>query len=595
MNCCKILTFIIFLQFLIFTSVLYNLLNEISSLTAKQEKPDGVCLTKPKLGLGLSTITPSKTEFKNTSQNLADLAKGSSVYCYGKTKRDRVCRFQNLCYQSKWNSYVFFHGPWSHVRGVPKNRFDPALLDLTSVDDHNTKYFNYVDFLVKAVDEFQEIEFVESTSLLFHRFNPENLMHVVHDDLIPLFVTLKRFVPLLVPSLVPTSNFNIQLLMMDGRAKGPWFQLYKQFTNKPVLFQSNLQAELTCFREVIVGLSKDTTWYQYGFHTHQGPIEDTRVEKPSLDLFVKYLRHKLNCVKTASKYVVLVSRKRSRMILNQVELSMSLANLFQAEVLFLDLEDSSVADAICLVGNADALVGMHGAELILSLFLPLSSTLVELFPYGVNPEHYTPYKTLAALLNLTYVAWKNTKIENTKTFPERPAFLGGIKHLNQQQQYDIANVKEVPRHICCDNPYWLFRIYQDTYIDIPSFEDEILAANVTKTSNSEPQLGVTRNILFPDRVRSISCFIKRHIDNIVSLLIRWEPPVNANQFSKGDLQYQVIIQEKNDNKEVVAYEMDRTEFEINKPETSSPFNVWIRCKMQGKIGPLSGTVKCIEE
>ena len=51
---------------------------------------------------------------------------------------------------------------------------------------------------------------------------------------------------------------------------------------------------------------------------------------------------------------------------------------------------------------------MHGSILALAMFLPPRSAVVELFPYGVPPQDYTPYRTLAELphMQLAYGAWQ---------------------------------------------------------------------------------------------------------------------------------------------------------------------------------------------
>lgn len=42
-------------------------------------------------------------------------------------------------------------------------------------------------------------------------------------------------------------------------------------------------------------------------------------------------------------------------------------------------------------------IGLHGSLLIMSMFLPTTAVLVELFPYAVPADNYTPYRTLAQL------------------------------------------------------------------------------------------------------------------------------------------------------------------------------------------------------
>ena len=53
---------------------------------------------------------------------------------------------------------------------------------------------------------------------------------------------------------------------------------------------------------------------------------------------------------------------------------------------------------------------------------------------------------------------------------------GGIKHLPKEQQENILNTKTVPQHKCCVDPYWLYRIYQDTVAHPQELSDLISKA-----------------------------------------------------------------------------------------------------------------------
>jgi hypothetical protein len=44
--------------------------------------------------------------------------------------------------------------------------------------------------------------------------------------------------------------------------------------------------------------------------------------------------------------------------------------------------------------------------------------------------------------------------------------MGGIVGLPAEEQEKIKNTKSVPPHFCCSNPYWLYRIFQDTRVHI---------------------------------------------------------------------------------------------------------------------------------
>ena len=64
-------------------------------------------------------------------------------------------------------------------------------------------------------------------------------------------------------------------------------------------------------------------------------------------------------------------------------------------------------DIMEVLGSCAVTIGMHGSILILNMFLPRNALSVELYPYAVPPENYTPYRTMAHLpgMELKYIPW----------------------------------------------------------------------------------------------------------------------------------------------------------------------------------------------
>ena len=57
--------------------------------------------------------------------------------------------------------------------------------------------------------------------------------------------------------------------------------------------------------------------------------------------------------------------------------------------------------------------------------------------------------------------------------PDRHRLLGGLGHLSEADRSRIINSKTVPEHHCCEDPYWLFKIYQDTEVNIKELQELI--------------------------------------------------------------------------------------------------------------------------
>ena len=60
-------------------------------------------------------------------------------------------------------------------------------------------------------------------------------------------------------------------------------------------------------------------------------------------------------------------------------------------------------------------------------------------------------------------------------FKDRHRLLGGVAHLPEEEQQKIIESETVPSHNCCEDPYWLFKIYQDTEVNIDELRSLISA------------------------------------------------------------------------------------------------------------------------
>ncbi|XP_056387412.1 protein O-linked-mannose beta-1,4-N-acetylglucosaminyltransferase 2 [Hyla sarda] len=514
---------------------------------------------------------------------------GTKMVCTGRMHTDRVCRFESLCYSTEAEEFVFFHSNSSFMLpSLGSRRFQPALLDLSSVDDHNTQYFNFVELPAAALKFMPKPVFVPDVALIMNRFNPDNLMHVFHDDLLPLYYTMQQFSDL---------DMDSRLFFMEGWGEGSHFDLYKLMSNKQPLLKEQLKSlgRLLCFTKSYVGLTKISTWYQYGFVQPQGPKANILVSGNEIRHFSKFVLEKMNISSNKSApedYIVLFSRTMNRLILNEAELLLALAQEFQMKTITVSLEDHSFADILRLIRNASMLVSMHGAQLVMSLFLPKGAAVVELFPYGVNPDHYTPYKTLATLpgMELQYVAWQNREVANTIAYPDRPWEQGGIIHLDPSEQERIKKSKEVPRHLCCRNPEWLFRIYQDTKVDVSSLIQVIRSVVKTKSGSRKQKWA---NELYPGKVRESRCQAASSEASVMKLSVSWHIPWNLKYLKVRDVKYEVWIQEQGENTympHILSYQ-NHTFSENIKPSTT--YLVWIRCIFNKTLlGPFADVLVC---
>ncbi|KAB5586815.1 hypothetical protein PHYPO_G00005840 [Pangasianodon hypophthalmus] len=472
---------------------------------------------------------------------LALQEQGTRMVCTGKMHTDRICRFDYLCYCTEAEEFIFFHSNASvMLPNLGPRRFQPALLDLSSVEDHNTQYFNFLELPAAALKYMPKPVFVPDVTLILNRFNADNLMHIFHDDLLPIFYTMQQYTDL---------DDEARLVFMEGWGEGSHFDLYRLLSSKQPLLKEHLRnfGKLMCFTKSYIGLTKMTTWYQYGFVQPQGPKANILVSGNEIRQFASFIMDRLNITTEerpeGDDYIVVFSRASNRLILNEAELILALAQEYKMRTVTVSLEEQTFASIVQLISGASMLVSMHGAQLIMSMFLPRGAAVIELFPYAVNPEQYTPYKTLASLpgMDLQYISWRNTIEENSVAYPDRPWDQGGIAHLEKEEQERILANKEVPRHLCCRNPEWLFRIYQDTIVDIPSFL-EVLREGIKVKPNLKKSKPAS--VVHPGRVRQPKCQTSVQAAHEAKLSVSWQIPWNLKYLKVREVKYEVWIQEQ---------------------------------------------------
>ena len=380
-----------------------------------------------------------------------------AVFCDADT-----CRIRNLCYDPSSSSFFVPSGRTSVFIGVPDER--PIQLGTVDIDIYPFHFdIRNASSLLGA-----RVSRVSPTALLMSRNLPDNLMHVLHDDLVPLFSTMRQH--------GLSSDFVLQLLD-DRPSGGPHADLYASLSRHAVRHRSDL-ATLTCFRDAVVGLARHSLWYQYGFRGPQGALP---MKSSAGHLVAAYVEHQATTWRLPAASIdtdapiVLIERVDTRRILNADELAKRLESEFGTHVERVSLEATPFRAIAALLRRSATLVGMHGGALALAMFLPPGAALIELFPYAVPPGNYAPYATLAGLqgVNVAYRAWANANESASVTHPDWPPRLGGIAHLDVEEQERIMAQEEVPPHKCCSDPAWLFRAYQDTVVDIDAVIDLI--------------------------------------------------------------------------------------------------------------------------
>ena len=545
----------------------------------------------------LKNIIRSQSDnIKRDNSQSQDLNLQSAVYCHGQDMFNKICHFHNICYIPKEEQFVFFVGKDSVKGNIDKHQ-GSHFLALSSVHDLDGLMFSMSELPSNVSGDF-DIEWIRETTIILSRFKPDNIMHVLHDDVIPLHYTLR----LLLPKSDAKGGYDVRLLFMDDFDAHHSEMLYKIFSSYPIMHKVSLVTDfphkLLCFNDAYAGLSRYTTWYHYGFKMPQGPIQNKVLTSEIIWNTVKYIEESLRCADHTSlsvngDYLVLFSRKENRLILNEDELKFDMIKTVKMKIVSASFEDQTLCEMIELVKKSRGLLGMHGSSLILSMFLKPKSILVELFPYAVNPSHYTPYKTLLDIsgMQIVYKAWQNMDKNSSLGFPNRDKIEGGISHLSLDEQKEIMDQSEVPLHLCCDNASWLYHIYQDTIVDVQEVanlcESALIEAKNIKVKSKYHNLVL-------GSVTKLTCDTSRCLNGKSSLNLRWKQPWSTPYLEIREFYYYVLVQAVG-SESPVAYGTKIENFVVSKDiHCDTQYDVWVRLMEDGKnrVGPFQ-YVKCI--
>lgn len=435
------------------------------------------------------TIYTLLTLRSQTSHHAPTLALNT---CRGSGAHDRICRLQNFCFH--FDTSKFIHIAPEFILKNIHNSTDRRFADMSSVDDHNTYYWHWetepvlpmkhhiVDKFVKH-DMHYQVLWVSEPVHLVKRFFPVNLMHMFHDDLLS-WQDVHRHI-----------NPDIkELWFIDDYGRQTANHEILSWTIKPGVKVEHLleykgPKRMVCFSDATVGTSKRLVWYQYGYRDKEGPVENSMTRGDLSDAF-DWFRQRANSSISSQYYkqrdhifkqikngkpitnphqlqITVFTRAKTRLLLNTAELVADLEKAFGLPVKQVGLEFMTVEQVIAEMSKTVVAVGMHGALLITTGFMPPGSVLIEAYPYAVPPSQYTPYRTLCTLLHHRYRYWSSPHAEPPWTVghPERGKFEGGLQHLSEEERQRVMALRWVPEHKCCYDAAWMYRVLQDTMVD----------------------------------------------------------------------------------------------------------------------------------
>ena len=528
----------------------------------------------------------------------------SSVTCFGGNVTQRVCLMRNVCYDPARDNFFIVRKSGTFVFNA-RGGNDTRLLDGTSLDSHNKFYFDYIerDAAEPALQNVT-VHYVPKQTFLLARFHRLNIMHTMHDDFLGLYTMHRSFAHADPSDFTRPFSRDHHLFFLDNYGAEKYDDIYKLLSAhvpQKRTFWKTAQAPL-CFAEAVVGNSKALTWYHYGFLTPQGPLDkptDGLVVRDAADYVMRELKlpgwdlnmvgrtidklhrnflHRLQDGRPRDHHkafmeeeavIALFVRTRDRIIVNVGQVEQELRTAYGLPVVQVRMEDMDLREQIMILRKAVVCVGMHGSALILGMFLPPGALIVELFPYRIPADNYTPYRTMARLpgMRLAYKSWTNRHVENTIMHPNRTADFGGIVHLAEDEQHRIMQLGTVPTHLCCKDPVWLFRIYQDTIIHIDELLrviDEGLTESHDLVVDTKPRYHVA-----PAGVEQVRCETVKRADaeETYDLRVSWTLPWNGGIADRYGLWVHQVYTELVSN---------TTDIDLRHCEYAAEYDLWVR-------------------
>jgi hypothetical protein len=337
------------------------------------------------------------------------------VKTIGFSSNSRICRFQNLCYNPKSEDWFILKTNQSILHNAPRDR--PYLLGLGSIPLHSHFYWDFIEASPYHPNlRGLTVRFEEDLHFIARRLHPRNVMHNLHDDANNLYFVIKQY---LTESSIP-GNSSHRVLIYDRYEATESTRPLEYLSNHPLRFGSYLDQDInviTCFKNAVVGQEQIATWYQYGFGKLQGPIPNKDTNGLLIREVAEWLVEKVGTVShnsnvlsnhNGSDFIVIMSRKSNRLILNEEELQSKLSETFHMETVFLRNEDHSFEQQVDIMQKAKIVLSMHGSLLIMTMFCKVGTVILEMYPFGVPGDNYSPYKTLAHLrgMDLIYRKWE---------------------------------------------------------------------------------------------------------------------------------------------------------------------------------------------
>jgi hypothetical protein len=189
---------------------------------------------------------------------------------------------------------------------------------------------------------------------------------------------------------------NTQIVVLDNRLDGPYWDLWRLFANKPILRLSNL-TEATPIDNIIVPLAGGSNPIWQGDWEVQS-CGTSSLLRTFVTRVLSFYRVETPSPNSAIT-VTFIDRHEGRRLVNQTRLLALASTIPHVRIHSVDFTPLSFPDQIRAVRDADVLVGVHGAGLTHAMWLHPGAAVAEILPHGLA---HKGFRNLAQLLGLGY-------------------------------------------------------------------------------------------------------------------------------------------------------------------------------------------------
>lgn len=181
---------------------------------------------------------------------------------------------------------------------------------------------------------------------------------------------------------------NTQLIILDDKPDGPYFDMWSLFAKKRVVRLKDI-SENTTFENIIIPLSggSNTLW-QGDWEINS--CEDSATLKAFANRVLALYGIRATNPRQSEKITFnFIDRVSGRRLVDMEEYLARLQEDFPlVQVQSIDFASMSYKEQLEIVQDTDILAGVHGAGLTHGIFLPPGSVMVEIMPPGLNHKGF---------------------------------------------------------------------------------------------------------------------------------------------------------------------------------------------------------------